>query len=255
MFTPEEREQLRRSLVERGRVDGRVIALAHIGSAALERLDRWSDIDLAVCVAEEGRLPEVVDDWTAALYSSHEAVTHHDVISDNILYRVFLLRNTLQVDISFWTPPTFGPKGKAFRLIFGTSRAARDVEAPAASSLIGAAWLHALHLRSSLARERSWQAHYMLNGLRDRIFALACLRHGLPPHQGRGWDELPAPVTEELSATLTGSLDRAALLGAFAAAVDALLMEVRFVDRSLADALRIPLQSLVDSIDQPSGCD
>lgn len=90
MFTPEEREQPRQSLVERGRADGRVSALAHIGSAALDRLDRWSDIDLAICVADDGRLQEVVDDWTAVLYSSHDAVTHHDVISGNILYRAHL---------------------------------------------------------------------------------------------------------------------------------------------------------------------
>lgn len=128
MFTPEEREQLRHSLVERGRADGRVTALAHIGS----------------------------------------------------------------------------------------------------------------------------QARYMLNGLRDRIRALACLRHGLPPH--RGGDELSAHVTERLFATLTGSLDRAALLDAFAAAVDALLMEARYFDSSLADALRIPLQGLVDSVGEPFAC-
>ena len=65
MFTPEERERLRQSLVERGRADGRVTALAHIGSAALARLDRWSDIGLAICVAAANRLQEVIDDWTA----------------------------------------------------------------------------------------------------------------------------------------------------------------------------------------------
>ena len=67
MFTLEEAERLRLTLFDRGRADGRVTALAHIGSAARDRLDRWSDIDLAVCVAEDRRLQDVVDDRTAAL--------------------------------------------------------------------------------------------------------------------------------------------------------------------------------------------
>jgi len=255
MFTPEEREQLRQTLIDRARADRRVTASAHIGSMALDRLDRWSDIDLAICAAEASRLQEVIDDWTAALYSSHDALTHHDVVADGILYRVFLLRSTLQVDISFWIPSTFGPKGKAFRLVFGTAGEAQNVHGPAASDLIGSAWLHALHVRSALARERSWQAHYMLNGLRDRILALACLRHELPPHQGRGWDDLPAGLRDELAAILTGSLGRTDLLSAFAAAVRALLEEMRHVDGALADALQIPLKDLVESIVAPSAAD
>jgi hypothetical protein len=222
---------------------------------ALDRLDRWSDIDLAICVAEGNRLQEVVDDWTTACYSSHDAVAHHDVAASGALYRVFLLRSTLQVDLSFWTPSTFGPKGKAFRLIFGEGGEEQTATVPPASVLIGSAWLHALHVRSSLARERFWQAHYMLNGLRDQILALACLRHGLPPHHGRGWDDLPTQLRDELHATLTGSLTRAGLLGAFAAAVHALLMEIGRVDGSLADALRTPLLDLLDSIGAPLGRD
>jgi hypothetical protein len=251
VFTSAERERLRQTLVDRARSDGRVTASAHLGSMALDRLDRWSDIDFAICVAEGGRLQEVVDDWTATLYASHDAVTHHDVAAGGTLYRVFLLRSTLQVDLSFWTPSTFGPKGTAFRLIFGESGEAQTAADPSASALIGSAWLHALHVRSSLARQRFWQTHYMLSGLRDRILQLACLRHGLSPHHGRGWDDLPTQLREELYATLTGSLGRAELVAAFAAAVDALLVEMRHVDGSLADALRTPLQDLVDSIGVP----
>src|SRR5690349_9008842 len=50
-FTPEKREELRRSLVDAARTDNRISAAAHLGSMALGRLDRWSDIDLALaCV-------------------------------------------------------------------------------------------------------------------------------------------------------------------------------------------------------------
>lgn len=116
--------------------------MAHSGSAALDRLDRWSDIDLAICVAAANRLQEVIDDWTAVFYSSHDAVAHHDVVAGGTLYRVFLLRSTLQVDLSFWTPSTFDPRGNAFRLIFGESGDEQTPADPSTSGLIGAAWLH-----------------------------------------------------------------------------------------------------------------
>ena len=47
MFTPEERDDLRRKLIEAARVDSRISGGAVTGSAALDAQDRWSDIDLA----------------------------------------------------------------------------------------------------------------------------------------------------------------------------------------------------------------
>ena len=69
-------------------------------------------------------------------------------------------------------------------------------------------WLYALHIRSSLARDRRWQAVHMLDGLRNQVVALACLRFGLPHHQGRGVYDLPPEETELLADTLVVSLER-----------------------------------------------
>jgi hypothetical protein len=60
-------------------------------------------------------------------------------------------------------------------------------------------WLYALHARSSIARGRALQALYMINGIRDQAVSLACLRHGLPPDQGRGADDLPGNVKKSSS--------------------------------------------------------
>ena len=68
-----------------------------------------------------------------------------------------------------------------------------------------------MHARSSIARGRRWQAVYMLNGLRDQVLSLVCLRHGLPTHEGRGIDDLPDEVTERLAGTLVHTRVRRAL--------------------------------------------
>ena len=47
MFSPEEREGLRDDLLAAASLDRRISGGAITGSAALDNLDRWSDIDLA----------------------------------------------------------------------------------------------------------------------------------------------------------------------------------------------------------------
>jgi len=114
MFTSEQREQIRAALVSAARADSDITGAAHLGSAAADRLDDWSDIDLALCLSPEDELEEVIAAWTARLYRDHEAVAHCDVKRGNTLYRVFLLRNILQVDVSFWPAGQFRAVGPEF---------------------------------------------------------------------------------------------------------------------------------------------
>jgi hypothetical protein len=115
------------------------------------------------------------------------------------LYRFFLLSNTLQVDLSFWPSRAFAASGPTHRLLFGETNDAPTWPPPSPEALVGMGWLYALHIRSSLARGRQWQAVHMLDGLRDQVVALACLRFGLPAHQGRGVDYLPPEETNLLA--------------------------------------------------------
>jgi hypothetical protein len=75
--------------------------------------------------------------------------------SNGALYRVFLLPDTLQLDLSFWSDDRFAAYGPQFRLIFGEANEAVRPEAESAFSVLGWAWLFALHARSSLARRRT----------------------------------------------------------------------------------------------------
>ncbi|GAA4034407.1 hypothetical protein GCM10022247_69480 [Allokutzneria multivorans] len=242
MFTVEERDRLRDSLIEAARADARIIGAALTGSASVGAEDQWSDVDLAFGVSGDQR--EVLADWSELMYREHGAVHHTDVRFRSTIYRVFLLDNTLQVDIAFAPAEEFGALAPTFRLVFGEARE-QPQSAPADPvSLVGMGWLYALHARSSIQRGRVWQAEYMISGVRDHALALACLRHGLPASQGRGMDRLPGTVTEVVTGALVRSLEISELWRAFGVATDALLIEVELVDAALAERIAGPLERL-----------
>lgn len=244
MFTSDERAALRDTLVAAARADRRIDGAALTGSAAAGAEDRWSDIDLAFGLAEGADQAAVLAGWTASMYAAHGAVAHFDVPRGGTIYRVFLLASTLQVDIAFAPAAEFGAIAPTFRLLFGTARDQPAAAPPEAAGLVGMGWLYALHARSSIERGRGWQALSMIDGLREQVIALACLRHDLPAWQGRGVDRLPAAVTEPLLGSLAGSLDEATLRRAFAVATEALLTEAGHVDPELAARLAAPLRAL-----------
>ena len=158
MFTPEHRERLREKLVWAARADDRITGAALTGSAALGAEDSWSDIDLALGLAADADLSDVMADWTEVMYRDHGAVHHLDIAPRATVYRVFLLASTLQVDLAFSPATEFGAIAPTFRLIFGTPAEQPPSVPPGAAELVGMGWLYALHARSSIARGRVWQA-------------------------------------------------------------------------------------------------
>ena len=244
MFTPGEREALREKLIEVARADARLSGGAVTGSGAMRDTDAWSDIDLAFGVREAPQIPDVIKDFTALMARDHGALHTLDVPSGAWIYRVFLLPSTLQVDLAFAPETEFGARAKSFRLAFGTAAELPDPAMPTTDALIGMAWLHALHARSSLARGRAWQAEYMIRGMRDQVLALACLRHDLPTKEARGIDRLPAEVRAPLEEGLVRSLDFQELSRAFGVVTKGLIEEVRRADSTLAQRLEPVLSEL-----------
>ena len=238
MFTPEERARLRFELLEDAARDARISGAAITGSGAAEQEDRWSDIDLAFGVGVAAELPGVLSDWTARMYARHSALHHTDVKSGAWIYRVFLLRSTLQVDLAFVSSTEFRALAPTFRLLYGRASEPRPVPPPQPSDIIGLGWLYALHARSCIARQKLWQAEYMISGIRDHVLALACIRHGLPAAHGRGIDQLPDGVTAQLEKSLVRQLDTAELLRAFRVVMDGFLKEIKELIRNLQDACK-----------------
>lgn len=128
--------------------------------------------------------------------------------------------------------------------MFGEANDRASTPAPAVTELAGLGWLYALHVRSSIARDRRWPAEYMICGEREQVLALACLRHNVPTMQGRGFDLLPSAVTDRLLPSLVTLLEPAALRWAFAVVTDALIEEIGLADSDLAIRVRQPLRDL-----------
>lgn len=169
---------------------------------------------------------------------------HYDDKAGAWLYRVFFLPGGLQVDLAFVEQGEFRPLGPAFQLVFGEAKSMQPFPSPDPKDIIGSAWLHALHARSCILRQKPWQAEYMVSAVRDHTLALACIRLGLPPAHGRGMDLLPESITQPLSASLVGGLDSDQLWRAFDAVLEGFTSEVQQADPVLAHHVSAELRGL-----------
>ncbi|HYU93850.1 MAG TPA: nucleotidyltransferase domain-containing protein [Actinomycetota bacterium] len=153
-------------------------------------------------------------------------------------YRVFLLPDALQLDLSMTPAAQFRPAGPRFRLLFGetaggefetvTPPVAGDLflpTPPVAVDIFGWGVIYALHARACIERGRVWQAEHYVGTVRDHALSLACLRQGLPAVQARGYDDLSAETLARLEDAHVGALERGALRAALAASVLALMRE------------------------------
>jgi hypothetical protein len=251
VFTAEDRIGLRDTLINAARRDARISGVALTGSAALGAEDRWSDIDLAFGVKASSDRDALIREWTGRMYDAFDAVHHTDMSAAGALFRVFLLRNTLQVDLAFWPESEFGAIAPTFRLVSGSARDRPTPPGPSVEPLIGMAWLYALHARSSIARGKVWQAEYMISGVRDHVLALACVRHGVPAVQGRGMDMLPPHVAAPMTDALVRTLDDVELRRAFRSVCVLLLAEAQAADAELARRLSATILELA-GVDAPA---
>ncbi|HEY7792385.1 MAG TPA: hypothetical protein VIA10_00095 [Gaiellaceae bacterium] len=226
MFTVEQRDALRDRVLRLAEDDVRVVAGAAVGSLAVGAGDRFSDLDLTFAVSDDAALAHVLDDWTRTFAEELDAVHLFDLPRGSTVYRVFLLPDALQFDLSLTPAREFHPAGPRFRLLFGeTAAGASAPSAPAAANLFGWGVVYALHARACIERGRRWQAEHYVGAVRDHALSLACLREGVPAVQARGHDDLSAETLARFEATHVASLDPAVLRGALAAAVSALLHE------------------------------
>ena len=236
MFTVEQRAALRDRVLRLADEDGRVIAGAVVGSLADESADRFSDVDLTFAISDAVRVADVLDDWTRTLIDELDSVPLADLERGPTTYRVFLLADALQLDISMTPGARFRPAGPRFRLLFGetadefdpTPAVAGDlfIATPSIpSDIFGWGVIYALHTRACIERGRVWQAEHYIGTVRDHALALACIREGLSPAQARAYDDLSAETRSRFESTHVGSLEPAALRAALAASVLALTRE------------------------------
>src|SRR5205823_7071408 len=240
MFTVEERDLVRNRIVQMSRADPRLVGGALVGSTAGGGGDRWSDLDLTFGLADGAAIDDVLADWTARLVNEFQAVHLFDLPHLSTIYRVFLLPNNLQVDLSFTPGNKFLGKGLKYDLLFGNALE-RKQGRPSPEQFFGLAVVYLLHARACIARGRMWEAEYSISAARDQTLALACLHHNLKTSYGRGFDDLPPETLKPFAETLVGSLDKSRLQLALSTTIDELLRDSQDV-REMASRLDSQLQ-------------
>jgi hypothetical protein len=256
VFTVEQRNALRTRMLQLAEEDERVVAGAAVGSLADGSGDRFSDLDLTFGVADGAPVADVLDGWTRTLTEELDAVRLADLEAGPTIYRVFLLPDALQFDLSMTSATEFRPAGPRFQLLFGET-AADDPDArtrppgglfiptPAvAGDIFGWGVIYALHARACIERGRVWQAEHYVGAVRDHALSLACLHRRLPPVQARGYDQLPPETLADFDGTHVGSVEPDALRRAIAASVVALLNEAAEADLPDVDVVAERLAEL-----------
>jgi hypothetical protein len=257
VFSVEQREALRDRLLRLADEDERVVAGAAVGSLAFDNGDRFSDLDLTFGIADRVLVSDVLDDWNRTLVDELDAVHLVDMERGPTTYRVFLLPDELQCDLSMTPAAQFRPAGPRFRLLFGEiaavepdvarHAAAGDLFIPTpavAGDIFGWGVIYALHARACIERGRVWQAEHYIGAVRDHALSLACLRQGLPAVQARGYDDLSAETLARFENAHVGAADPAALRSALAASVPALMREGAGARLPHADAVAQRLADL-----------
>jgi hypothetical protein len=237
VYTVEQRDALRARMLQLAEEDERVVAGAAVGSLADGSGDRFSDLDLTFGISDGAPVPDVLDDWTRTLTEELDAVLLADLQAGPTIYRVFLLPEALQFDLSITPAREFRPAGPRFQLLFGET-AADEPEAPrrspgglfiptpaVAGDIFGWGVIYALHARACIERGRVWQAEHYIGAVRDHALSLACLQRGLPAVQARGFDQLSPETLAALDRTHVGSVEPGALRTALGVSVLALLDE------------------------------
>jgi hypothetical protein len=238
VFTVEQRDALRERLLQLAGEDERVVAGAAVGSLAVNGGDRFSDLDLTFGLAADAPVADVLDDWTRTLVAEQDAVQLADLVRAPTIYRVFVLPDALQLDLSMTPAAKFRPAGPRFRLLFGeTPPDEREAPARAAAGdlfistpsiphdLFGWGVIYGLHARACIGRGRVWQAEHYVGAVRDHALSLACLREGVLAVQARGYDDLTAATLAGFSGTHVGAAEPDVLRAALGASVRALMYE------------------------------
>lgn len=226
MFTIEQRDALRDHVLQLAERDERVVAGAVVGSLALGGGDEFSDLDLTFAVSDEVAVADVLEDWTRRLSAEQNAVQLVDLQRGPTIYRVFLLADALQFDLSMTPAAQFRAGGPRFRLLFGAT--AHEPTAPLppdGGDLFGWGVIYALHARSCIERGRLWQAEHYVGAVRDHALSLSCLREGVTAVQARGYDDLSAETLRRFGSTHVAAPVPDALRAALSSSVAALLHE------------------------------
>ncbi len=212
MFSIDDREKTREYLLNLAQTDTRIVAAAIVGSYALDKQDRWSDIDLTFGVDAQYKITDVLEDWTSDLIQEFKAVKLFDLPHNSTIYRVFILPNCLEIDISFTPSCEFGAISPNFKLLFGTYKEHPMPPQQSVEMLFGYTIHHCLHARFCIERNRLWNAEYWISAIRNQALTIATLTLDLNASFGKGYDDLHVDIQQLFKDSFAHSLEKEELL-------------------------------------------
>lgn len=208
MYSKEYRNKVQSSIITFAKEDVRITDCAIVGSESIGENDEWSDIDLTFGFNMEIEIPKILLDWNELMAKKFGANVLFDLAFRESIYRVYLLPNALQVDLSFTPTKHFGAITEKFKLIFGEEKNRNSKPVPKLNTIFGYAVLYALKTRCSIEREKFWQAHYFLEKFKENIMTLKCLSENLNPFDGRDYDNLSDLFLTRIQSSLIDSPNR-----------------------------------------------
>jgi hypothetical protein len=171
MFTAKQRDHVRNYVLEMAQAEPRVTGGALIGSRAAGAEDNWSDIDITFGIVAGNAIETIIDDWTQVLEREFGVLDHFDLHSGSSIYRVFLLPDGLEIDVSVTPAGDFGARGPHFHILFGSAQQLKATPPPETRHIIGLSWHHVFHARSCIERNKPWQAQYWISEVRNHTLA------------------------------------------------------------------------------------
>ncbi len=239
MFTVEERENVKKRILDMVRSDSRIVSGAVVGSTARGG-DRWSDLDLTFGLSDGAAILKVLENYTDRFEKEFDAVQLFDLPYRETIYRVFLFPHCLQVDFSLSPQDSFGPTGSRFALLWGSAREEIPDLPTSSQSMLGQAAHHLVRAKFCIERGKLWQAEYWISAARDHVLALTCADLGLSSNYARGVDQLPQELLKLFEESLIGSISKDELARSLECTIHLLLRSSQSVSPSpkIESALR-----------------
>lgn len=202
MYSIQDRNYVQNLIIELSKNDTRITDCAIVGSESVGENDKFSDIDLTFGVKNDINISQILNEWNDLMSERFDANVLFDLPYEESIYRVYLLPNALQVDLSFTPHKNFGAITTRFKLLFGQSSEREQKRPPELPNVFGYCVLYALKSRCSTERKKYRQSFHYLNELRNNLMILKCLTLKTNPFDGRSYDELPISFLNKIKRTL-----------------------------------------------------
>jgi predicted nucleotidyltransferase len=246
LFSPEERQAILDRVLDTLRTDDRVAGVVIVGSGAVGFDDDYSDIDLAVVVAEEEDTLPVFRDWKPRIEALLPVIHSFETIygPHSYLYG-FLFKGFLELNLGFVCLANLFAKRARWQVAFDRSgkienimrssweqRVEPDVQT-AYLRRLDSIWHYIIQVITALKRGHPWRALHELEQIRNRAVELAGLRLRLETKHFRHVDQMPEELLVELERTLICSLEPVDILRALKATTACFFREARALDNAL----------------------